>query len=109
MGTGQRMPIALTRAVVAAILSGDLAEVATVTDPVFGFAVPVAVPGVARSVLQPRESWADPAGFDATTARLGREMAGNFQQFAADVPARVRDAGPAPGSALHAGAARPAR
>ena len=109
MGTGQRMPIALTRAVVAAILGGDLTEVATVTDSVFGFAVPTAVPGVARSVLQPRESWADPAGFDATTARLAREMAGNFQQFAADVPARVRDAGPAPGRVLHAGAARPAR
>jgi phosphoenolpyruvate carboxykinase (ATP) len=95
LGTGQRMPIELTRGVVAAILSGAVADVATATDPVFGFAVPTAVPGVPSALLQPRASWADTAGFDATTARLAREMAANFTQFADLVPASVRDAGPA--------------
>jgi phosphoenolpyruvate carboxykinase (ATP) len=94
MGTGQRMPIALTRAVVAAILSGALGGVESTTDPVFGFAVPTAVPGVPDSVLQPRAGWADTEAFDATTARLAREMAANFTQFAAVVPVHVRDAGP---------------
>lgn len=95
VGTGQRMPIALTRAVVAAILSGAVSEVATTTDPVFGFAVPTAVPGVPASFLQPRATWADPERFDAATARLAREMAEHFAQFAEDVPGPVRDAGPA--------------
>ena len=96
VGTGQRMPIALTRAVVAAILSGSLAGAATATDPVFGFAVPTAVPGVPASFLQPRATWADPERFDAATSRLAREMAEHFAQFAEDVPGPVRDAGPAP-------------
>jgi phosphoenolpyruvate carboxykinase (ATP) len=98
LGTGQRMPIGLTRAVVAAILSDALAGAETTTDPVFGFAVPTAVPDVPSALLQPRASWADTAGFDATTARLAREMAENFTQFADLVPARVRNAGPAPGN-----------
>jgi phosphoenolpyruvate carboxykinase (ATP) len=102
MGTGQRMPIALTRAVVAAILGGSLADVATVTDPIFGFSVPTTVPGVPSAFLQPRGGWADPERFDTTTARLAQEMAGNFRQFAEGVPASVRDAGPAPGNALRA-------
>lgn len=105
MGTGQRMPIGLTRAVIAAILSGALAGVETTTDPVFGFAVPTAVPGVASSFLQPRASWADTASFDATTARLAQEMAENFRQFAGVVPVQVRDAGPAPGNAFSSRAA----
>ena len=96
LGTGQRMPIALTRAVVAAILSGALAGVATTTDPVFGFAVPTAVPDVPASFLQPRASWADPAAFAAASTRLAQEMTENFQQFAEVVSAPVRGAGPAP-------------
>ncbi|MFN8663101.1 MAG: phosphoenolpyruvate carboxykinase (ATP) [Thermomicrobiales bacterium] len=97
IGTGQRMPIALTRAVVAAILSGAAADVATIADPTFGFAVPTAIPGVPDALLQPRASWADTERFDATSARLAREMAENFGQFAAGVPAHLRDAGPVPG------------
>lgn len=98
MGTGQRMPIELTRAVVAAILNGSVAGIETTTDPVFGFAVPTAVPGVPGSFLQPRSSWADPEHFDETTVRLAREMTENFTQFAEVVPVPVRDAGPAPDS-----------
>ncbi len=104
-GTGQRMPIGLTRAVVAAILGGALAGVETTTDPVFGFAVPTAVPGVPSSFLQPRASWADTERFDVVTARLAQEMTENFRQFAEGVPVAVRDAGPAPGNAFRSRAA----
>ena len=94
LGTGERMPIGLTRAVVAAILSGAITDVETTPDPVFGFAVPTAIPGAPSELLQPQASWADADAFAATVARLAREMAANFTQFADLVPARVRAAGP---------------
>jgi phosphoenolpyruvate carboxykinase (ATP) len=93
-GVGERMPIGMTRAIVAAILDGSLATAATEIDPIFGFAVPRAVPGIPPTVLHPRASWPDTAAYDATAARLARDLVENFQRFAADVPANVRAAGP---------------
>jgi len=94
-GEGERMPIALTRAVVAAILDGSLDATATDIDPVFGFAVPRAVPDVPSGTLHPRESWADEGAYDTAAQRLARALADNFAQFAPNVPSAVRAAGPA--------------
>ncbi len=94
IGTGQRMPIELTRAIVAAILDGALQNVETAIDPLFGFAVPTAVQGVPAAFLRPRTHWADAEAFDATAVRLARELVKNFEQFEQVVPAQVREAGP---------------
>jgi phosphoenolpyruvate carboxykinase (ATP) len=94
-GVGKRMPIALTRAVVAAILDGSLAAAETANDPVFGFAVPRAVPGVPADVLSPRETWSDPEAYDLAARGLARDLVANFESFAASVPASVLHAGPA--------------
>ena len=56
-GVGQRIPLRHTRAIVDAIHDGSFADVAFVTDPVFGLAVPVHCPGVPSEVLQPRQYW----------------------------------------------------
>ena len=93
-GVGQRMPIALTRAAVAAVLDGDLNDVPTDVDPVFGFAVPRHVPGLPEDVLQPRRSWSDTEAYDATAASLAGDFARNFAQFAGSVPRAVLEAGP---------------
>ncbi len=93
-GTGSRMSIAHTRSMVRAALSGALDDVPTAIDPVFGVAVPTACPDVPSEVLTPRSTWADPEAYDHRAAELAAMFAANFEAYAADVPAAVRDAGP---------------
>ena len=64
-GVGHRMPITATRGLLHAALSGALDGVEYRTDPVFGFDVPVSVPGVDSALLDPRGTWADPGAYDA--------------------------------------------
>jgi len=93
-GTGQRMSLAYTRAIVRAVLRGELAEASFRRDPVFGFDVPENCPGVPREVLSPRETWKDPSAYDAQAKKLAGMFAKNFVQFANDVSAEVRAVGP---------------
>lgn len=93
-GVGHRMKLSQTRAMVRAALSGALDSVPMRTDPVFGFAVPVEVPGVPAEVLDPRQTWADPAEFNTQANALARRFQENFRQFAAEVSSEVREAGP---------------
>ena len=78
-GTGSRMPIAATRAVLAAALSGGLGRFRR--DPHFGFEVPLEVPGVAPRLLDPRATWSDAAAYDAEARRLVGMFAENFARF----------------------------
>jgi phosphoenolpyruvate carboxykinase (ATP) len=93
-GEGTRMPIAVTRALLDAALSGELAGVEFRTDPFFGFEVPAAVPGVPVKVLNPRLTWADPTAYDAKARELASMFRENFTRFA-DVSPRIAAAGPA--------------
>jgi phosphoenolpyruvate carboxykinase (ATP) len=93
-GVGHRMPIKATRALLDAALDGSLNNVDFRTDPNFGFKVPVAVPGVDGAILDPRETWANKADYDATAARLVDLFNDNFAQFADHVDPGVRDAAP---------------
>jgi phosphoenolpyruvate carboxykinase (ATP) len=68
--TGRRIGIADTRAIVSAITAGAMNGVETAPEPVFGFAVPVHIPGVPAEVLRPRDAWDDPAAYDAAAAKL---------------------------------------
>jgi len=72
-GVGERMSIAHTRAIVRAILQGELRGVSTHVDPIFGLQIPNRVPGVPREVLDTRESWPNPEDYDRQAARL-RDM-----------------------------------
>ncbi len=93
-GTGSRMPIKATRALLNAALDGSLNNAEFRTDPNFGFKVPVAVPGVDSAILDPRETWANKADYDATAARLVDLFVENFAQFAEHVDEGVRQAAP---------------
>ena len=93
-GTGHRMKLAYTRAMVRAALAGRLDDVETRTVPVFDLEVPTAVPGVPSEVLNPRDTWADQAAYDERAATLAKAFQDNFAQFADRVPESVHRAGP---------------
>jgi phosphoenolpyruvate carboxykinase (ATP) len=94
-GTGRRMKLAHTRAMVRAALSGQLDDVSTHADPVFGLNIPDAVPGVPDGVLNPRSTWPDAAAYDQAAARLAGMFRENFKRFEDGVSEDVRKAGPA--------------
>ena len=96
-GTGHRMRLSHTRAMIRAALSGRLDRVAIRPEPVFGLEVPQHVPGgVPDGVLDPRHTWSDGAAYDAQAARLAGLFRSNFEQFAERVHVAVREAGPRP-------------
>jgi phosphoenolpyruvate carboxykinase (ATP) len=80
-GVGRRMKIAYTRSMVHALLDGALDDVATRQDPVFGLAVPAAVPNVPAEVLDPRGTWPDPAAYEAQAHKLAGMFRENFAKF----------------------------
>ncbi len=77
-GVGERMSIAHTRAIVRAILQGDLRGASTHVDPVFGLQIPNRVPGVPREVLDTRDSWPNPEDYDRQAASLRRMFEKNI-------------------------------
>ena len=93
-GTGKRMPIKATRALLNAALDGSLKNVEFRKDPNFGFDVPVSVPGVDTSILDPRSTWADKDEYDRTAAKLVDLFVANFAEFAPHVDEGVRQSGP---------------
>jgi phosphoenolpyruvate carboxykinase (ATP) len=91
-GTGERMPIAATRALLKAALDGSLETVPHRRDPNFGFEVPVAVDGVDPALLDPRGTWADGAAYDAQARKLVAMFARNFAQYEDHIDAEVKAA-----------------
>ena len=94
-GTGSRMKLSLTRAMLRAALSGALEGGQFTRDPVFGFEVPVSVPEVPQNVLSPRGTWADPKAYDVQAGKLATMFRENFEQYRSQVPDPVAKAGPA--------------
>ncbi|WP_156678627.1 phosphoenolpyruvate carboxykinase [Sphingomonas profundi] len=93
-GTGSRMPIKATRALLNAALDGSLNDAEFRTDPNFGFKVPVAVAGVDSKILDPRETWADKDAYDAVARKLVGQFIENFEQFESHVDEGVRQSAP---------------
>lgn len=93
-GTGSRMPIRVTRALLDKALDGSLKDAEFRTDPHFGFQVPVAVEGVDAAILDPRSTWSDGAAYDRQAARLAEMFRANFERFEAHVDAGVAQAAP---------------
>ncbi|MCP5037254.1 MAG: phosphoenolpyruvate carboxykinase [Rhodobacteraceae bacterium] len=91
-GTGSRMPIRATRALLSAALDGSLSSAKYRKDPYFGFDVPIAVDGVADILLDPRRTWEDPQAYDAQAAKLVGMFADNFEQYEAHIDEDVRAA-----------------
>ncbi len=93
-GTGHRMKIAHTRAMIHAALDGKLAGVPSTPDPIFRVHVPQSCEGVPAGVLQPKNTWPDKTAYDSAARNLAGRFDENFDQFARLVSREVRDAGP---------------
>jgi phosphoenolpyruvate carboxykinase (ATP) len=93
-GTGSRMPIKVTRALLTAALDGSLRSVNFRTDPYFGFAVPTSLPGVPGDILDPVNTWKDKADFDTTARNLVAMFQKNFAKFESNVDPDVLAAAP---------------
>ncbi|HEV7264359.1 MAG TPA: phosphoenolpyruvate carboxykinase [Falsiroseomonas sp.] len=91
-GTGKRMSIQHTRALLRAALDGSLAKAEFVRDPFFGLMIPKAVPGIPSEVLNPRETWADKDAYDRQAKQLVSLFEKNFATFADAVGDDVRAA-----------------
>src|ERR1043165_3539594 len=93
-GVGKRMHLPYTRAMVDSALAGQLDNVETVTDSIFGVAIPQSVPGVPSEVLNPRNTWADKNAYDAQAKDLAKRFTENFKKFADGTSDAIKNAGP---------------
>jgi phosphoenolpyruvate carboxykinase (ATP) len=93
-GSGQRIKLDYTRAIIDAIHGGRLAKVPTAVDGTFGLAVPEHVEGVPDKILQPEKTWADAAAFQRTAEKLAGLFRENFRQYASAASPQVLAAGP---------------
>ena len=92
-GTGERIKLKYTRAIVQAALTGELDESDTRRDPIFGLAVPTEINRVPANVLNPRSTWSDPAAYDAQARRLAGMFRENFEKIG-NVDVATKNAGP---------------
>lgn len=93
-GVGERMPIYVSRRIVNAAISGELAQVEFETDPVFGFQIPKALEGIESAHLKMRNTWQDKAAYDEQERKLAGMFLENFKKYADKVSEPVRTAGP---------------
>ena len=80
-GTGKRISIKDTRGIIDAILDGDILGAPTKTIPYFNFEVPTALKGVDPAILDPRDTYADPAEWDAKAKDLAGRFIKNFVKY----------------------------
>lgn len=85
-GTGKRISIKDTRAIIDAILNGDIDKAPTKTLPVFDLEIPTALPGVNSEILDPRDTYADKTQWDTKADDLADRFVKNFDKYT-DTPA----------------------
>ncbi len=93
-GTGSRIKLKYTRAIIDAIHDGSLADAPMTDDPLFGFAVPTACPGVPDEILQPRGTWSDPEAYDQAADQLASLFVEHFTPYDAPDAPQILLAGP---------------
>jgi phosphoenolpyruvate carboxykinase (ATP) len=94
-GTGKRISLKHTRAIIDAIHAGALAQAKTQRDPIFGFEVIAECPNVPSEILVPRNAWAEKSAYDDTAKKLACLFKDNFKTYEAGASAEIRAAGPA--------------
>jgi phosphoenolpyruvate carboxykinase (ATP) len=94
-GSGKRISIKATRAIIDAILDGSIDSADSATIPVFNLSVPTSLPGVDADILDPRNSYADVSAWDAKAVKLAALFIDNFEQYTdTDGGKRLVSAGP---------------
>lgn len=93
-GTGSRMKLKYTRAMITAALEGKLKNAEFDTDPIFGVAIPKECPDVPSEVLHPRNTWTDKNAYDEKAKYLAGLFVKNFAKYADGVTAEILAAAP---------------
>ena len=93
-GTGKRMSLPHTRALITAALTGKLNNAEFETHPVFGLSMPKTCDGVPTEVLNPRNTWADASAYDAKAKDLAAQFNKNFEKYAAHASEEIKSAAP---------------
>ncbi|WP_308199319.1 phosphoenolpyruvate carboxykinase (ATP) [Chitinophaga sedimenti] len=95
-GTGQRIKLAFTRAMITAALAGELDKVAYREHDIFGVAIPESCPGVPDELLDPKHTWTDKNAYDKQAADLAAQFVRNFEKYADKADREILDAAPRP-------------
>ncbi|MFZ3151554.1 MAG: phosphoenolpyruvate carboxykinase (ATP) [Anaerolineaceae bacterium] len=93
-GVGKRIPLPMTRAMISAVLSGELDHVGTHKHAIFNIAIPDQVNGVPGNVLNPEISWSDYTSYQQEANQLAKKFVENFNKHQSSVPASVLLSGP---------------
>ncbi len=93
-GIGSRMKLPYTRAMITAALEGKLDNVEFEAHPVFGMMMPKECEGVPSEILNPRNTWADTAAYDAKADDLAKQFRKNFEKYASGVSEEILAAAP---------------
>ena len=93
-GTGSRMKLKYTRAMVTAALNGTFGNVKYKHDATFNLDIPQSCPNVPAEIMNPRDTWADKAAYDATAKKLAAMFQKNFAEKYPNMPANIINAGP---------------
>lgn len=96
-GTGSRIKLKYTRAMITAALEGKLDNVEYTTDDVFGLAMPNECENVPTEILSPKNTWADKAAYDAKANSLATKFVANFKQFESAANEEIMAAAPKTG------------
>jgi phosphoenolpyruvate carboxykinase (ATP) len=92
-GVGSRIDLTYTRAIISAVLDGNIEDAQFQSDPVFNILVPQEVAGVPSKLLNPRDTWQDKNAFERKAQELAASFNENFKKFK-HVSALVQQAGP---------------
>lgn len=93
-GTGNRMKLKYTRAMIASALQGKLENVSFTEHPIFGLQMPVECENVPSEVLNPRSTWKDKEAYDAKANKLANSFKANFQKYEKDANEEILSGGP---------------
>ncbi|MDQ7948170.1 MAG: phosphoenolpyruvate carboxykinase (ATP) [Pedobacter sp.] len=93
-GTGSRMKLSYTRAMITAALDGSLEQATFTTHPVFGLLMPESCEGVPSEVLNPRNTWENKELYDLKVNELAQAFLANFSQFEAFADEEIKRALP---------------
>lgn len=93
-GTGQRIDLPHTRAIIKAVLNGKLDNVEFMNTPIFNLSIPKDCPDVPNAILNPRDTWLNGEEYDKMANRLAKLFIENFESFKAESKEEIIKAGP---------------
>ncbi|MBW8523784.1 phosphoenolpyruvate carboxykinase (ATP) [Chryseobacterium chendengshani] len=93
-GTGERIKLSYTRAMIAAVLEKKLEDIDFVRDAVFGLKIPIECDGVPSEILNPKNTWDDKSAYDETALNLAAQFRLNFTSFESFANEQIMQGGP---------------